>query len=272
MLWTAQLRETARQLIANALKTQGADVQSDRDVPVVAGSGDGPNISVYVDDEMEGDYGTGPQFINRATVTIEIRAVADSKDAAQALRDALNETVRHALLKNQGFAVQCLVVPGSKTVQPTKLDGLAAGMPFMGDFAGQDNYFEAIDVQAGTCLLKKPWNGQTEGTYQFTIGSFIGLFERIERVKTYTHDGVYDKKRHEFGATIEIVGRTHEIFDLEPTQSLSGLNIWVDSINVFDPSGAHAGEEGPFGGNNPPRESGPDGRPEIATTIPVASP
>lgn len=269
MLWSTQLRNTATQLISNALVGGGAIVASNKDTP--AASGSMPQIVVYVDEKGRGDYGTAPQFETQATLTIELRVEAPSAQGAEALRDTLIETVKSALLGGQGFQVVCSVTAGESIVIPASLDNIAAGMKFMGQGVGPNNFIASINADGGSFALQWPYKGPSTGSFQFTIGSFIGLFEKIDSFQIFTDDGAVDKKNHVFGATIDIVGHTHEIFEPIAPQSLSGLNVYVDSINIFDPTGTYvtgteSGEE-PFAGIAAPRTAGPDGRPEIGMPI-----
>ena len=47
---------------------------------------------------------------------------------------------------------------------------------------------------------------------------------------------------------------------------LSGINLYADSINIFDPNGDFEGQE-PFTVAPAPRTAGPDGRPEIVADL-----
>lgn len=280
MLWTAQLRNTATQLIATALQQSGANVQSDRVIPAPAQSDGGVTIGLFVDDDMEGDYGGVPEFLSRATLTIEITAEAavsasplPPQSAAQALRDTVTETIKNALLGGQGFQLACGVTFGSKAITlPEDAPKIVPGFKIMGNGAGQDNFVETVNDD-GTVTAAKPicLKNQTAGTatLQLTFGSFVALYERIDRVRTYNDDGAVDKKNYTFGATIEIVGHTHERFDPCVALDLNGVNIYVDTVNFFDPTGVYTGDEGPFAGTPAPRTTGPDGRPEITAQVTI---
>lgn len=280
MLWRVQLRNTATQLLATAAAGLGAKVQSSRDTPAMSGAM--PWLVVYADDHKEGQYGSPPQFLTRGRVTIEIRAEAPPTPApappqstAEALLDSLCELVETTLLGTQGLSVSCAVAPGSTTVTPSSLAGLIAGMKFGGGPIGPDNYIASIDAEAGTFELQCPYKGPTAGTFTFLIGSFVGLFEKIETFNTDTDDGTVENKNHVFSAVIEIVGHTHEIFEpaMASAVPLNGINLYVDCVNVFDASGVYTPGTGPgqepFDGLPAARQSGPDGRPEIGQSIDI---
>lgn len=94
---------------------------------------------------------------------------------------------------------------------------------------------------------------------------FVMLFEKIETVEwQFTWSGV-NTERHTFTGVCEIVGTISERY--EPTlPDLTGINIYVDSIDIADLAGTYTP---PF--NYPVaaahREAGPDGRAEISGKI-----
>lgn len=280
MLWTVQLRNTAQQLVKAALAAQGANVDSDRVNPAPAQSGGGTTVSLYVDDDMEGQYGGAPEFLTHARLTIEIvaeaapaAAPAPPQSAAQALRDALIETVKSALLGGQGFVVPCAVSFGSAEITPASTAGIVAGFAVIGQGAGQGNFVQSVNADGSLTLASPivlPGQAGSTGTLQLNFGSFVLLYEQIDQVKTYLDDGTFDRKNYVFGATIEIRGHTHERFELATSVVLNGINVYLDAVNAFDPGGAYSGQEGPFAGTPAPRSTGPDGRPEAV--LPLAIP
>lgn len=267
MLLEAMLRGTAVGLLTGAGQTLGANVCSSKDTPVPAG--DKSWFVVYVDAEMEGEGGGAPTFRTRSIVTIEIRsAEADSFAAAQTLGDTLAEVVKRTLLTGQGFDVTLAMTNGGTHAVP------AAGSPklypgFLVRGPGIDRGGDFIAVQTvnddGSVELSGAYAGAT-GSYSFNIGSFIALFEQIDAVKRFP-DYHGENRKHIFTDTIEVHGHVHEVFEPAVGPSLTGLNLYVDSVNIFDASSDFPGAE-PFTGIAPaPRESGPDGRPEIAASI-----
>jgi hypothetical protein len=101
----------------------------------------------------------------------------------------------------------------------------------------------------------------------FGTPEFVRLFEMIDSCETFTEYKGVNGKRHFAGATIDIKGHTHESWQPGVGADFSGLDIYVDSVNVFDPNGDYGGAE-PFEIDNPPpRDKGPDGRPEIGATV-----
>lgn len=93
--------------------------------------------------------------------------------------------------------------------------------------------------------------------------AFVSLFEKIASVETRTDYRAVEAKLHTFTAVIEIKAYATEIFEPVIATDLAGLNIYVDSVNIFDPAGTYTGQE-PFTVPGPPRSAGPDGRPEIS--------
>lgn len=92
--------------------------------------------------------------------------------------------------------------------------------------------------------------------------AYVMLFEQIDHVESrvdYRGDGA---KKHTFVAVVEIKGHATEIFEPSITQVITGMNIYVDSQNIFDPNGTYAP---PFNYPvaDPTRGHGPDGRIEI---------
>jgi hypothetical protein len=195
MLYRAQVRTTALELLTAAITQAGAQKTSSKDTPVP--SGKTPSIVVYTDDVKEGDGGSPPQFKTTVLTTVEVVAEGKTKDEAEALLDALCETVEDALL---------------------------GGIPF------------------------------------------VKLFEKLLSVETKTDYRGIDTKLHSFIGVIEIKGQVTEIFEPTITTDLGGMNIYVDSVNIFDPNGNYGGQE-PFQFPDAPRTSGPDGRPEISGSV-----
>jgi len=286
MLWRAMLRSTAVGLLTNALKAQGANVQSSKDTPAPDDGGTTTWIVVYADDKKRGLNGT--QYRSTGTVTIEIRVASDARvvqqpdgtnidmgaaDAALLL-DAACEAVQNVLLGGQGFDASCACVQNSPTVTPDPdLFPLFFAGGLISDGASTDpglNDSDFVAVQAvnanGTVTLSAPW-ALAGGDYLLHFGSFIGLFEPpIEQVETFTHEPNEDSKRHIAGATIEIVGNAVETFEPVITTPFNGVNLYVDAISPFDPQGNYRNLE-PFTVEAPPRTAGPDGRPEIVGSV-----
>lgn len=94
---------------------------------------------------------------------------------------------------------------------------------------------------------------------------FVKHFEMIDNVDSRPAYRAIDSKRHLFSTVIEISAHATEIFEPTVTDNLAGVNIYVDSVNMFDPSGTY---EPPFDYpiNDEPRTAGPDGRVEISGT------
>lgn len=195
MLFRAQVRTAALTLLTAAVTQAGAQKTSSKDTPVP--SGKTPSIVVYTDDVKEGNGTAPPQFRTSVLTTVEVIAEGATKDAAEALCDALCETVETALL----------------------------GAP-----------------------------------------AFVSLFEAIDSVETRLDYRGVNTNKHTFVAVIEIKGHTTEIFEPSITTDLKGMNIYVDSVNIFDPNGNYGGQE-PFQFPDAPRTSGPDGRPEIVGSV-----
>lgn len=101
----------------------------------------------------------------------------------------------------------------------------------------------------------------------FTSPDFVKLFEGLDSCQTFTEYRGMNSERHLAGATIEIKGHTSETWEPPRGPDMTGINVYVDSVNIFDPNSTYTGLE-PFDINNPPvRTAGPDGRPEISATI-----
>lgn len=195
MLFRAQVRTTALQLLTAAITQAGAQVTSSKDTPVQSGAT--PQIIVYTDDVKEGTGTAPPQFRTTVLTVVEIIVEAVDKDSAEALCDALCETAENTLL----------------------------GTP-----------------------------------------AFVKLFEAIDSVETRIDYRALDSAQHTFSAVIEIKGHSTEIFEPTITDVIAGMNIYVDSINIFDPNGNYGGKE-PFQFPDAPRTAGPDGRPEIVGSV-----
>ena len=277
MLWRAQLRKTAQQLIKSALQTQGATVSSSQDVPVP--SGKMPLVTVYTDDKKLGEYGSEPQFRTNGMVTIEVSVEASTAAAAEAQLDTLCELIQNALLGATPPAlVACSVTFGDNviTVPQGVAANIAPGFPVLGQGAGQDNYVVSVNAPDNEITLandiNQPSQANGTGTLQLSFGYFPALFEQIDSVDTFTDYEGLGNANHLAKAVIEIVGHTHERFDMTPalTLDLNGLNIYVDSVNVFDPNGTYTDQDGPFNPAAPaPRDAGPDGRAEITMTVDI---
>src|SRR5438067_6284262 len=110
MLWRAMLRGTAVQLLKNAAGASGMRVYSSGDMPVPSGTM--PAIVVYADEELEGNSGAEPRFRNKGTVTLEIRAEADTSALVEAQLDALSDLARRALLGGHGLDIACNCTTG----------------------------------------------------------------------------------------------------------------------------------------------------------------
>ncbi len=100
---------------------------------------------------------------------------------------------------------------------------------------------------------------------------FVRFFEKIESVETKTDYRGQEARKHTFSAVMEIKGSTTEIFEPVITGLLAGLNIYVDSINVFDPNGFYD-PPFPYEVADPPRASGPDGRDEVSASVEIEHP
>lgn len=200
MLYRAQVRTTALQLLTAALGQAGVNTTNSEDAPVQTGQT--PAIIVYTDDNKEGNGTAPPQFRTTVLTTVEIIVEGQTKDAAETLCDSLCETVENTLL------------------------------------GGPD---------------------------------FVKLFEAIDSVETRTEYRAVDTAQHAFTAVIEIKGHLTEIFEPTIPTLLKGMNIYVDSVNIFDPNGQYQGQE-PFTFPGPPRTSGPDGRPEVCGSVGTPQP
>lgn len=281
MLWRTQLRNSAVQLITVALRAAGATTTATKDTPVMSGSA--PQVSVYADDKKYGESGGSvPTFRTQGLLTIEVRCEKPTRmvgnidqgasDASSQL-DQICECIQNALFGVQGFTLVCATTLGSAVVTPPEdqLGNIVPGFCVMGGGAGENNYVETVDVGAGTVTLAKPicLKNQASGAANLllTFGSFVRLYEAIDDVNTFTDYEAGENANHIASATIEIVGHTHEVFQPCGTTDLAGVNIYVDTVNLFDPNGTYTDLEGPFAGNAAPRTSGPDGRPEISVEL-----
>lgn len=105
----------------------------------------------------------------------------------------------------------------------------------------------------------------------FGTPDFVKLFEMIDSCDSFTDESGAKGDLHFASATIEIKGHTSEIWEPARGVDLKGINIYVDSVNIFDPNGDYTGET-PFNVANPaPRTSGPDGRPEVGAAVDTSS-
>ena len=265
MLWRAMLRGTATGLLANA----------------AAGAGLSPSwFVVYVRDRKRGNYGGAPEFRTYGEFKVEIRAEAaapdgtppdDVVDVARALAesklDDLCELAERALLGGQGLSLVIACTQNSATATPVSLDGLSPGMILFGPGISARDPFLAIKTVNGdgTVTLSAPYTG-TSGSYLFNVGSFVALFEQIDSVDTYPRHRGMEGDTYVARSTIGIVGYVHEIFEPVRGPDLSGINLYADSINIFDPNGDFEGQE-PFTVAPAPRTAGPDGRPEIVADL-----
>jgi hypothetical protein len=96
--------------------------------------------------------------------------------------------------------------------------------------------------------------------------AFVKLFEMITEVDTRTEYRGENSRLHTAAAVMELKGYCTEIFEPSLTVDLTGINVYVDSVNVFDPAGNYPGEI-PFDVSDAPRDRGPDGRPEISGSV-----
>ena len=265
MLWRAMLRGTATGLLANA----------------AAGAGLEPSwFVVTVRDRKRGNYGGAPEFRTYGEFKVEIRAEATAPDgtpsddvlevartAAESKLDDLCELAENALLGGQGLSLAIACTHGSAAATPASLAGLSPGMILRGPGIGARDPFVAIRTinGDGTVTLSAPYAGTT-GSYLFNVGSFVALFEQIDSVDTYPRHRGLEGGTYAARSTIGIVGYVHEIFEPVRGPDLSGINLYVDSINIFDPNGDFEGQE-PFTVASAPRTAGPDGRPEIVADL-----
>lgn len=100
----------------------------------------------------------------------------------------------------------------------------------------------------------------------FGTPDFVKLFELIDSVETIsTYKGV-NAARHTFTSVTEIRAHATEIFEPTITETLKGVNVYVDSVNVFDPNGTYVP---PFNYpvSDPQRPRGPDGRVEAGGKV-----
>jgi hypothetical protein len=265
MLWRAMLRGTALGLLANAATAAGISPSW---------------FSVYSRDRKRGDYGGAPEFETTNEFRVEIRAEASAPDGtpsdqiesvaralAQSKLDALCELAEQALLGGQGFDVTIACTADSATATPASLTGLAVGMMLSGPGISPRDPFLAIAAinTGGTVTLSAPYQGST-GSYLFTAGSFIALFERIDSVDSYPRHRGMEGTSYIARETIQITGHVHEIFEPSRGSDLSGINLYVDAVNIFDPNGDFVGQE-PFAVVPAPRTAGPDGRPDIVADV-----
>jgi hypothetical protein len=267
MLWRAMLRGTASGLLANAAAAAGLDASW---------------FVIYSRDRKRGNYGSAPQFRTYSEFKIEITASATApggtssgdiesvaRTLAEAKLDDLCELAENALLGGQGTDLAIACTLNSATATPTSTTGLSPGMMLSGANVSPRDPFLAIRTvnDDGTVTLSAPYASAT-GTYLFNVGSFVALFEKIESVDTWPRGRSFDAGSGVFTAraTICINGFVHEIFEPARGPSLSGINLYIDSINIFDPNGDFSGQE-PFTVAPAPRTAGPDGRPEIVADV-----
>lgn len=265
MLWRAMLRGTITGLLANAAASAGVTESW---------------FVVHVRDRKRSNYGGAPEFRTSSEIKIEISASAEipegtpPEDALEVGRllaedalDDLCELAEDALLGGQGFSVVMEVAHNSATATPESLDGLAKGMTVRGPGVNPRDPFLAIKEinEDDTVTLTAPYAG-IDGAFRFNVGSFVGLFERIESVDTYStargmEDDIYVARE-----IIRVVGHVHETFEPARGPDLGGINLYADSINIFDPNGDFEGQE-PFAVASAPRTAGPDGRPDIVANV-----
>jgi hypothetical protein len=270
MLFRTQARNTAKSLLETALAGAGATVSSSRDMP--APSGAMPIVAIYADDSKVGNYGGGIEFKTDCSVTIELRTEAASKDAAEDLCDTLCDLVEQTLYGQATFSFVAAAELNSATYTPSSMAHLYKGLAVSAPGLARGAWIDALDSNAGTIALANAAGpvlfALADGPVEIAVGSFVSLFEQIDKADTFTDYAGAEKKAHVFSATIEIKGHAHERFEPVVTQSLSGLNVYVDSVNIFDPAGDYTGDT-PFAAAPAPRASGPDGRAEIAASIDV---
>lgn len=96
--------------------------------------------------------------------------------------------------------------------------------------------------------------------------AFVSMFEQIDLVETFVEYKGTEGAKHVFSGVIEITAHATEIFEPTINADLEGFNLYVDSVNIFDPNHNYPGQE-PFIVPAAPRTSGPDGRPEISGQV-----
>lgn len=292
MLWRTMLRGTAEGALTLAAQAVGANVTSSKDTPVSFGDGllaeegqeilselgtsltsSQPWIIVFADDKK---FGVGPrQYRTEGTVTIEVRAEMPSrvvngidvgdKDCA-ALLDSLCDLVENTLLASKGYPIQLAIEAGSATATPVGGNaGLFRGFVLTSPQISVDHFLAIAAVNGdGTITLTEPFDGSS-GTYRVVVGSFADLFEQIDKVETFTEEARVETENHVMSATIEIVGHISERFEPVIRDALNGIDLYIDSVNIFSPGGTFTGE--PFPVPSAPRTTGPDGRTEIPASI-----
>lgn len=136
MLFRAQVRDTAKTILAAALQAAGAAVTVEEDAPVpgadsgalegssasvsssddtaVQGAGQ-PSIILYVSDSKGGGSLSSPQFRTNLTMNIEVRCGASSKQTAEALCDTLCDLIENALLGSHDFVALFEQIDGFET-------------------------------------------------------------------------------------------------------------------------------------------------------------
>jgi hypothetical protein len=102
----------------------------------------------------------------------------------------------------------------------------------------------------------------TENTL-FSTPAFVRLFEQIDEVDTRTEYRGVETRVHTAVGRDGDQGLCHRDLRTHLDVDLTGINIYVDSVNIFDPQGDYTGQI-PFDIPGPPREIGPDGRPKSA--------
>jgi hypothetical protein len=175
-----------------------------------------------------------PEGRNSGIVTVEVRAEASTRAAAEALLDTLVELIRGALLRGQGFDATLSVTNGSTHAVPTDVSltlhpGFLVrgpGIPDHGDFVGI-----ATVNNDGSVELSAPYGG-SDGDVSFNIGSFVALFEQITEVKSFPEYKGTENKKHIATDTVEFHGYVHETFEPAITQPLNEIKLWVDSAPI----------------------------------------
>jgi hypothetical protein len=259
MLFRAQIRNTAEVLLKRALTEAGAQVVSSKDTP--ATDDNLPLVGIYADDSKS--FVAPRQSRTTGELSIEVAAQGKTRAEAQAALDMLCDTVEQALFGAKGIEVTASCTQGGAVVTLSDDLDLLPGLLWMGAGVPEGTYIASMDGTEVT--LSARFEGAT-GDAAFIVGAFVELFEQIDSVKTFTDFAAGKNRTHIASASVEIVGHATEFFEPAPWPALTGLNVYIDSLNNFDAAGTYEGKE-PFAVPAPPRTTGPDGNPEIAAQI-----